>query len=225
MGKNKLKRFAAMKTFDHVVEPHLEDTRSGNFYLKGKWHEDFFKNQNPIVLELGCGKGEYAVGLARKYPNKNFLGVDIKGSRMFVGAQQAVDEQLTNVGFLRTRIEFIEAFFAAEEIDEIWLTFSDPQPNKPKKRLSYKRYIDMYKKFLKPAGIVHLKTDSDLLYESTLEEIEEHNYQIIQNTNDLYGTLINDLDEETQDILQIKTHYETLFSAKGFKIKYLKFIV
>lgn len=225
MGKNKLKRFAAMKTFDHVVEPDMEDTRSGNFYLKGKWHKDFFKNQNPIVLELGCGKGEYAVGLARKYHNKNFLGVDIKGSRMFVGAQQAIDEQLTNVGFLRTRIEFIEAFFDADEIDEIWLTFSDPQPNKPKKRLSYKRYIDMYKKFLKPGGIVHLKTDSDLLYESTLEEIEEHNYQIIQNTNDLYGTLMNDLDQETQDILQIKTHYEALFSAKGFKIKYLKFIV
>lgn len=225
MAKNKLKRFAAMKSFEHVVEPALEDVQSKHFHLKGKWRQEFFKNNNPIVLELGCGKGEYAVGLARKYPDVNFLGVDIKGSRMFVGAQQAIDENLNNVGFLRTRIEFIQSFFAEGEIDEIWLTFSDPQPNKPKKRLSYKRYIDMYRTFLKPGGIVHLKTDSDLLYESTLEEIAEHGYKVIQDTNDLYGTLLQDLDKETQDILQIKTHYETLFSAKGFKIKYIKFLI
>lgn len=212
-----------MKTFEHVIEPTITDIQSTSFHLKGNWHSEFFKNDNPIILELGCGKGEYTIGLARKYPEKNFLGVDIKGSRMFVGAQQAQDENLNNVGFLRTRIEFIHAFFAKNEIDEIWLTFSDPQPNKPKKRLSYKRYIDMYREFLKPNGIVHLKTDSDLLYESTLEEIAEHGYQIIQNTSDLYGTLIHELDKETQDILQIRTHYETLFSAKGFKIKYLKF--
>lgn len=212
-----------MKTFDHVIEPTITDIQSKSFHLKGNWHREFFKNDHPIILELGCGKGEYTVGLARKYPEKNFLGVDIKGSRMFVGAQQSLDENLNNVGFLRTRIEFIHAFFAKNEIDEIWLTFSDPQPNKPKKRLSYKRYIDMYREFLKPDGIVHLKTDSDLLYESTLEEIAEHGYQIIQNTSDLYGTLIHELDKETQDILQIRTHYETLFSAKGFKIKYLKF--
>jgi tRNA (guanine-N7-)-methyltransferase len=225
MAKNKLKRFAAMKTFDHVIEPSLEDILSRNYPLKGNWHNNFFKNENPIVLELGCGKGEYSVGLARKYSEKNFLGVDIKGSRMYVGAQQAIDENLRNVGFLRTRIEFIHAFFAENEIDEIWLTFSDPQPNKPKKRLSYKRYIDMYRGFLKPDGIVHLKTDSDLLYDSTLEEIKQNGYSIIQDTDDLYGTLIHDLDKETQDILQINTHYEALFSAKGFKIKYLKFSI
>jgi len=225
MAKNKLKRFAAMKTFDHVVEPSLEDVQSGNFELRGKWQKDFFKNEHPIVLELGCGKGEYAVGMARKYPEKNFLGVDIKGSRMYIGAEQAIEENLGNVGFLRTRIEFIHAFFAENEIDEIWLTFSDPQPNKPKKRLTYKHYIDMYRHFLKPGGIVHLKTDSDLLYESTLAEIERNQYHIIQNTNDLYGALIQELDQETQDILQIKTHYEALFSAKGFKIKYLKFTI
>ena len=225
MGKDKLRRFALMKTFDHVVEPELKDVLSGNFQLKGKWHSEFFKNDNPIVLELGCGKGEYAVGLAQRYPEKNFLGVDIKGARMFIGAQQAIDRKLDNVGFLRTRIEFIHAFFAENEIDEIWLTFSDPQPNKPKKRLSYKRYIYMYRAFLKPGGIVHMKTDSDLLYESTLEEIAEHGYKIIQDTNDLYGTLIHDLDSETQEIMQIKTHYEALFSAKGFKIKYIKFVI
>ena len=225
MGKDKLRRFALMKTFDHVVEPELKDVLSGNFQLKGKWHSEFFKNDNPIVLELGCGKGEYAVGLAQRYPEKNFLGVDIKGARMFIGAQQAIDRKLDNVGFLRTRIEFIHAFFDENEIDEIWLTFSDPQPNKPKKRLSYKRYIDMYRAFLKPGGIVHMKTDSDLLYESTLEEITEHGYKIIQDTADLYGTLIHDLDSETQEIMQIKTHYEALFSAKGFKIKYIKFVI
>ncbi len=225
MAKNKLKRFAAMRTFDHVVEPTLNDVLDKKFPLQGRWHSDFFKNDNPIVLELGCGKGEYSVGLARLFPNKNFLGVDIKGSRMFVGAQQALDENLQNIGFLRTRIEFIESFFAENEIDEIWLTFSDPQPNKPKKRLSYKRYIDMYRRFLKPGGMVHLKTDSDLLYESTLEEIAAHGYKVIQDTNDLYGTLIHELDAETQEILQIKTHYEALFSAKGFKIKYLKFLI
>jgi tRNA (guanine-N7-)-methyltransferase len=225
MGKNKIRRFAAMKEFEHVVEPQLTDVQVGDFHLKGNWHRDFFQNDNPIVLELGCGKGEYAVGLAKKYPNKNFLGVDIKGSRMFVGAKEALDEGMNNVGFLRTRIEFIHAFFATNEIDEIWLTFSDPQPNKPKKRLTYKRYIDMYRGFLKPGGIVHLKTDSDLLYESTHFEIAEYGYQIIQDSNDLYGSLIQDLDADTQEILGIKTHYETLFSAKGFKIKYIKFTI
>ena len=214
-----------MKDFAHVVEPTLTEVQSGDFELKGKWNDLFFKNNNPIVLELGCGKGEYAVGLARKYPNKNFLGVDIKGNRMWVGAKKAIDEGLNNVGFLRTRIEFIHAFFTENEIDEVWLTFSDPQPNKPKKRLTYKRYIDMYRAFLKPGGIVHLKTDSDLLYESTLDQIKTNNYKIIQDTNDLYGALINDLDKDTQDILSIKTHYEALFSAKGFKIKYIKFII
>jgi tRNA (guanine-N7-)-methyltransferase len=225
MAKNKLKRFAAIKTFDHVIEPEIQEVLTGNYKLKGQWHQEFFINSNPIILELGCGKGEYSVGLARKYPDKNYLGVDIKGSRMFVGAEQAEAEGLNNVGFLRTRIEFIQAFFAENEVDEIWLTFSDPQPNKPKKRLSYKRYIDMYREFLKPGGIVHLKTDSDLLYESTIEEIQEHGYHIIQDTADLYGALIHELDEDTQEILQIKTHYEALFSAKGFKIKYLKFTI
>jgi tRNA (guanine-N7-)-methyltransferase len=225
MAKNKLKRFAAMKNFSHVVEPKLEEVLSNNFHLKGKWHELFFKNNNPIVLELGCGKGEYALGLAKKYPKKNFLGVDIKGARMFVGAEQAIRYGISNVGFLRTRVEFIQAFFAENEIDEIWLTFSDPQPNKPKKRLTYKRYIDLYRQFLKPGGIIHLKTDSDLLYESTLEEIREHDYKIIQDTRDLYGTLIHQLDPDNQAILQIKTHYEALFLAKGITIKYLKFTI
>lgn len=225
MAKNKLKRFEEMKDFAHVVEPTLTDAQSGDFELKGKWNENFFKNDHPIVLELGCGKGEYAVGMARNYPEKNFLGLDIKGNRMWVGAKQALDEGMENVGFLRTRIEFIHVFFAPNEIDEIWLTFSDPQPNKPKKRLTYKRYIDMYRQFLKPGGIIHLKTDSDLLYESTKEQIKTNGYAILQDSNDLYGALIHNLDQQTQEILGIKTHYEALFSAKGYKIKYIKFTV
>ena len=226
MAKRKLQRFAAMKEFPHVIEPAtLEDIKSGEFYLKGKWRSDFFKNDQPIVLELRCGKGEYAVGLARRYPDKNFLGVDIKGARMFIGAKEALDEGLTNVGFLRTRIDFIEAFFAPGEIDEIWLTFSDPQPAKPRKRLTSELFMNRYKKFLKPGGIVHLKTDSDILFEFTEDEIKEKGYGLIQSTWDLYGELIENLDQETRDILDIKTHYETLFSAKGFTIKYSKFTI
>jgi tRNA (guanine-N7-)-methyltransferase len=225
MAKRKLERFAAMKTFEHVVEPTLEDIKSAGFYLKGKWRSDFFKNDNPIVLELGCGKGEYAVGLAKRYPEKNYIGVDIKGARMFIGAKEALDLGMKNVGFLRTRIDFIEAFFAENEIDEIWLTFSDPQPSKPRKRLTSELFINRYKKFLKLGGIVHLKTDSDVLFESTVEEIDQHNYKLIQLTWDLYGELIDNLDQETREILDIRTHYETLFSAKGFKIKYAKFLV
>ncbi|GAA0873641.1 tRNA (guanosine(46)-N7)-methyltransferase TrmB [Wandonia haliotis] len=225
MAKRKLERFAAMKTFDHVVEPTMEDIKSGNFHLKGKWRSEFFKNENPIVLELGCGKGEYAVGLAKRYPNKNYIGVDIKGARMFIGAREALNANMQNVGFLRTRIDFIDAFFAENEIDEIWLTFSDPQPAKPRKRLTSELFINRYRKFLKPGGIVHVKTDSDILFEFTEEEIQEKKYTPIQSTWDLYGELIENLDEETREILDIKTHYETLFSAKGFKIKYSKFLI
>ena len=225
MAKRKLERFAEMKTFDHVVEPTMDDVKSGEFHLKGKWRSEFFKNENPIVLELGCGKGEYAVGLAKRYPNKNFIGVDIKGSRMFIGAKEALDLGLDNVGFLRTKIDFIDSFFAENEIDEIWLTFSDPQPSKPRKRLSSELFINRYKKFLKQGGTIHLKTDSDILFEFTEEEIAEKKYTLIQSTWDLYGELIANLDDETKDILDIRTHYETLFSAKGFKIKYCKFLV
>lgn len=225
MAKNKLKRFEEMKDFAHVVEPRLTDVQSGDFELKGRWKENFFKNDHPIVLELGCGKGEYAISMARNYPEKNFLGLDIKGNRMWVGAKQALDEGMKNVGFLRTRIEFIHVFFASNEIDEIWLTFSDPQPNKPKKRLTYKRYIDMYRQFLKPGGIIHLKTDSDLLYESSKEQIKTYGYAILQDSEDLYGAFIHNLDQQTQETLGIKTHYEVLFSAKGYKIKYIKFTI
>lgn len=225
MAKKKLQRFADMKTMDRVIEPALEPVINGEFPLVGKWHSDFFKNDHPIVLELGCGKGEYAVQLGQKYPEKNFIGVDIKGARIWYGANEVREKGMHNVGFIRSRIEFIDKFFSKDEVDEIWLTFSDPQPNKPRKRLSSRKFIELYKKFLKPNGIVHLKTDSSLLFESTLNEIKEHNYKILTSTWDLYGELIEDLDIDTQEILSIKTHYEELFSKKGFRIKYCKFIV
>lgn len=223
MGKNKLRRFAEMKNWHNVFEPTLEPNPQEAFPLKGKWHSDFFKNEHPIVLELGCGKGEYAVGLAKHYPNKNFIGVDIKGSRMWVGAKEALDAGMNNVAFLRTKIDFIESYFAANEISEIWLTFSDPQPIKPRKRLTSEQFVKRYRAILKPGGLVHLKTDSDVLFESTEEQINEHNYEVVELTWDLYKSLPEDLDPTIREILHIKTHYEQLFTAKGSVIKYCSF--
>lgn len=219
MGKDKLRRFAAVKEMPHFFEPTIPN----EFHLKGKWHQEVFKNDNPIVLELGCGKGEYSVGLAQHFPDKNFIGVDIKGNRMYIGATQALELKLPNVAFCRTKIDFINNSFGENEIDEIWLTFSDPQPKKPRKRLTSPIFIDRYKKLLKPGGIVHIKTDSDILFEYTEEQIKENNYECLELTWDLYGTLPENLDQTTRDIFHIKTHYEKLFTAKGATIKYAKF--
>ena len=224
-GKRKLEHFAEMKTFPHVFEPSLEEVFKVPYKLNGKWHKEVFKNDNPIVLELGCGKGEYTLGMARKFPNKNFIGIDIKGARIWRGAKTSLDEGLTNVAFLRTRIEFIETCFGKSEIDEIWITFPDPQAKdrREKKRLTGPLFIDRYSKFLKEDGIIHLKTDSSFFYEYSLEEVERNNYPILESTADLYAEKIVDFDESTQEILSIKTHYEQLLTAKGHKIHYLKF--
>ena len=219
MGKDKLARFAAIKTFENV----LEYERNQPFPMRGNWHRDFFKNDKPLVLELGCGKGEYSVGLAKMYPNTNFLGLDIKGNRMFIGAREALTLNMTNVGFLRTRIDFIEALFGPNEVDEIWLTFSDPQPQKPKKRLSSAIFIERYRKFLKPGGLVHMKTDNDLLFEFTMEQIEEYGYLIVDYRPDLYATLETETDPAQREIFSIKTYYEQLFYSKGHVIKYVCF--
>lgn len=223
MAKNKIAQWAEMDTFPHVVQPAMEDIMNDNVEMKGNWHKEFFKNDNDIVLELGCGKGEYSVGLARKYPNKNFLGVDIKGHRMWRGAKTALNEGVTNVGFLRTRIDFINALFAENEVSEIWLTFSDPQPKKERKRLTSPIFIDKYKKLMKPGGIIHLKCDSDLLFEYTLEQVEENGYALLYSTWDLYGEGINDMDEDTKEILNIRTFYEQMWLGMGKSIKYCKF--
>lgn len=222
MAKNKLRRFKEMKEWDNVFEPSLDPNNITTFPLKGNWNKDFFKNNNPIIVELGCGKGEYSIGMAKQYPSKNFIGIDIKGARIWVGAKIAVENKIDNVAFLRTKIDFLTDYFKENEIDEIWLTFSDPQPNKPKKRLTSELFIKRYKQVLKPNGCIHLKTDSDLLFESTLEEIELHNYNLIESTWDLYDS-IESKPKEEKEIFTIKTHYEQLFTAKGAVIKYCKF--
>lgn len=219
MGKDKLRRFALMKDYPNVFEPVINEP----FPLKGKWRSEYFHNDNPIVLELGCGKGEYTVGLAKHFPEKNFIGVDIKGARMFIGASEALEKKMENVAFLRTKIDFIVDYFAENEVDEIWLTFSDPQPKKPRKRLSSPLFIERYKKILKPGGIVHMKTDSDILFEYTEEQIKENGYECLELTWDLYGSLPETIDPQTREIFHIKTHYEQLFTAKGSVIKYCKF--
>ena len=219
MGKDKLKRFEEIKTFPNVLEPPVMETYSN----KGKWHQEIFKNNKPIVLELGCGKGEYSVGLAKLYPDKNFVGIDIKGNRIYIGAKECLEKGIDNVMFLRTRIDFINNFFDTNEVDEIWLTFSDPQPKKPRKRLSSKLFIDRYRKFLKKDGKIHMKTDSDLLFEFTEEEIKAHKYKCHELTWDVYGDYHNGLSEQEKKLFEIRTHYEKLFTSKGSVIKYCCF--
>jgi tRNA (guanine-N7-)-methyltransferase len=219
MGKDKLRRFAAVNEFENCFEPVIGEP----YHMKGQWRKEYFKNDNPIVLELGCGKGEYSVGLAKHYPNKNFVGVDIKGARIFIGADEALNAEMNNVAFLRTKIDFIEDCFAENEVDEIWLTFSDPQPKKINKRLSSPPFIKRYRSLLKPGGIVHMKTDSDLLFEYTEKQIKLHNYDCLELTWDLYGELPENIDPITREIFHIKTHYEELFTSKGSVIKFCKF--
>lgn len=219
MGKNKLERFEEMKGFDHVVQPSFDEVFNKDYSLKGNWNQDFFKSDKPITLELGCGKGEYTVGLAERYTDRNFLGVDIKGARIWRGAKQAVERSLMNVGFLRTRIELINSFFAQDEISEIWITFPDPQLKKRrnKKRLTGSRFLNDYKKFLKQDGIVHLKTDNLVLYEYTAKLVKHNNLKVLASTADLYNS------EFADDILGIKTFYEQQFLNQGLSIKYIKF--
>jgi len=218
LGKDKLRRFAAVKEYSNFFEPTIGEVSE----MKGKWNEHF-GNENPIVLELGCGKGEYSVGLSRHYPEKNFIGVDIKGSRMYIGATEALENDLKNVAFCRTKIDFIYDTFAENEIDEIWLTFSDPQPNKPNKRLTSPNFIAKYRQILKPGGIIHMKTDSDLLFKYTTKEIVAKNYEELLVNWDLYNEMGGNLDQMTKDIFHIKTHYEKLFTSRGSVIKYCKF--
>ena len=216
----KQEKFAEFETFKNCFTLFWENLNKG-FFLKGKWHNNYFKNNNPIVLELGCGKGEYTVGLAQHHPDKNYIGVDIKGNRIWTGAKYAIENNLINVGFLRTKINFIDYCFQENEVDEIWITFPDPQPQKPrsKQRLTHKLFLDRYKKILKKDGIVHLKTDSTSLYEFTLEVIGENKLPLIWHTNNLYKNCPAD----RQELITIKTYYEALFTAKGEDIKYICF--
>ena len=219
MTKRKLERFAEMATFPNVLQPSFAEVFRKEHPIKGKWNEVFFKNNNPIVAELGCGKGEYTVGLARKFPDKNFLGIDIKGARIWKGAKTAFENNITNVGFLRTRIEFLDAFFIGDELDEIWITFPDPQPKKKNKRLTSGKFLSMYKTFLKPTGIIHLKTDSADLFEYTFSLVKHNHFHILNACDNLYAKGTND------DILSIQTFYEKQFLEQRKNIFYLRFVM
>ena len=223
MSKNKLSKFAEMATYDHVVEAPFQTPSSPCHPLHGKWQEEFFHNSNPIVLELGCGRGEYCVGLGRLFPNKNFIGVDIKGARMWSGATEAKEAGLKNVGFLRTHIEFIEKFFAPGEVAEIWLTFSDPQMKKVTKRLTSTYFLARYRHFLTDNGLVHLKTDSNFLFTYTDFMVQENHLPVEFRTDNLYHTLAAEEDKEVCQILGIRTYYEQQWIDRGLNIKYLKF--
>lgn len=217
MGKNKLSKFADMALYENVFQYTFAILQREGFPLKGKWNAHF-GNNNPIVLELGCGKGEYTVELARMFPEKNFIGIDIKGARMWTGATEALNEALTNAAFLRTHIELIHHFFAENEVSEIWITFPDPQMNKTNKRLTSTRFMRKYGQILKNGGIVHLKTDSFFLYRYTQAMIEENHLEILFNTDDLYHSALDDV------ILQIQTFYEQQWRSRGLNIKYIKFV-
>lgn len=219
MGKDKHKRFLENQQFTLLHQPVFDEIFNKDFYLKGEWHSQFFKNSNPIVLELGCGKGEYTVALARMFPNKNFIGIDIKGARMWRGAKAATEEQLPNVAFIRTRIEFIRSFFGENEVSELWITFPDPQmkSNRRKKRLTAAGFLNSYRTFLQPDGMVHLKTDSQFLHEFTKSIIAENKLNQLIANNDIYGTGVADA------LLSIKTAYEKEFLSQGLPITYLKF--
>lgn len=217
MGKNKLTKFAEMETFGHVIQAPFNTIKHNDFHLKGRWASHFFKNDNPIVLELGCGKGEYTVELAEKNTGTNFIGVDIKGARMWKGAKEAMDKKLTNVAFLRTNIEIISQFFGEEEIAEIWLTFPDPQMKKTRKRLTSSTFLNKYKLFLKKNGIIHLKTDSNFQFTYTRELVRLNNFEVLAETDNLYQS---DLLDET---LSIKTFYEKQWLSRGITIKYIAF--
>ena len=217
MGKGKLAKFADMEAFENVFQYPFSVIDNVPFEMKGHWRDMYFNNSNPIVLELGCGRGEYAVGLARKYPDINFIGVDIKGARMWTGAKQALDEGLKNVAFLRTNIEIIDRFFDKDEVQQIWLTFSDPQMKKATKRLTSTYFMERYRKFLKNDGIVHLKTDSNFMFTYTRYMIERNRLPVDVMTEDLYHSGMAD------EILSIKTYYEQQWLDRGLNIKYIKF--
>lgn len=221
MGKNKLFRFAENETFENVYQPNFYEVKDNGFPLKGNWRQGHFKNDNPITLELGCGKGEYSLALAKRFPDRNFIGVDIKGARFWRGAKTALEENIHNVAFLRTRIDQIGNFFNHnDQVNEIWVTFPDPQPreSKEKKRLTGLQMVNRYKKFLLPDGTMNLKSDDDMFYEFTLQTVKDNNWELLDNCADVYA------ERPEGDILtSVQTFYEQMWLEMGKKIKYVKF--
>ena len=230
MSKGKLKKFAEMETFKNVFQYPYGVISEVPFEMRGHWREQYFHNDNPIVLELGCGKGEYTVGLARVYPNINFIGVDIKGARIYTGAKQALEEGLDNVAFLRTSIEIIDRFFSEDEVQEIWLTFSDPQMKNVHKRLTSTFFMNRYRRFLLDGGIFNINSDSKFLFTYTTYMVNMNQLPVLFRTEDLYGNELsegrvaeNQMDEKTREILGIHTYYENQWIERGLNIKYMKF--
>ena len=217
MGKGKLKKFRENETFTCLVQPTTEELLGKDHPLKGMWKQQMFHNDHPIILELGCGKGEYTIALAERFPEKNYIGIDIKGARLWKGAKYATEHALGNVAFIRTRIEFIESLFAPGEIDEIWITFADPQERKPRKRLTHPCFLERYRRLLASDGIVHLKTDSRLLHYFTLETARCNGLTVLEHNDDIYGT------DRADELLSIQTFYEKNFRAQGIPITYLAF--
>lgn len=219
MSKNKLEKFAENETFPNFFQPSYNEVKEKGFPLKGKWGKIFFKNDNPIILELGCGRGEYTVSMAEMFPDKNFIGIDRKGARMWKGCKTSIENSLGNVAFLRMQISNITNYFDKDEISEIWITFPDPQPKRSKinKRLTSTLFLDFYRQILKPDGIIHLKTDDDFLYAYTLEVIEDLKEKLIEKQKNIYtSTNLN-------EILKIETYYEKMWKEEGKSIKYIKF--
>ncbi|MGM0392418.1 MAG: tRNA (guanosine(46)-N7)-methyltransferase TrmB, partial [Bacteroidota bacterium] len=206
--------------FDNVVQPSREELTQNNYPLRGKWRTDFFKNNNPIVLELGCGKGEYSVALAQAYPEKNFIGVDIKGARFWRGAKTGIEENITNLGFIRTQIELVDHIFAENEIDEIWITFPDPQIKykRTKHRLTNSEFLQKYKYILKPEGIVNLKTDSEFMHGYTLGLLHGEGHEILQANHDVYKNVYS-----PKEVTGIQTFYEKQYLEQGKPITYIQF--
>lgn len=210
-SKNKLKRFRENETFNNVIQPTREEAVSGVFPLKGKWNDEFFKNDNPIVLELGCGKGEYTVNLAKKFPEKNFIGIDIKGARFWRGAKTAMEDGITNTAFLRTQIELIDCFFAENEVSEIWITFPDPQIKykRTKHRMTNEAFLERYKKVLKPSGLMHLKTDSEFMHGYTLGLLHGLGHEVIYANHNIYRN-----EGAPEEVTSIQTFYEISILSK-----------
>lgn len=219
-SKNKLKRFKENETFANVIQPKREELVSGAFPLKGFWNKNLFKNNKPIVLELGCGKGEYSIGLAKKYPDKNFIGIDIKGARFWRGAKTAVEESISNVAFLRTQIELIEYAFAKNEVDEIWITFPDPQIKykRTKHRMTNSEFLERYKKILKPEGIVNLKTDSEFMHGYTLGLLHGAGHEVLYANHNVYKQ-----EGSPEEVTAIQTFYESQYLEQNKPITYIRF--
>ena len=219
-SKNKLKRFKENETFRNVFQPSREELLNFNFTIRGRWREEVFGNSNPIVLELGCGKGEYTVGLAKRYPEKNFIGIDIKGARFWRGAKTAIEESIDNVAFLRIQIELIELAFAENEVDEIWITFPDPQIKykRTKHRMTNSNFLKSYKTVLKPEGIIHLKTDSEFLHGYTLGLLHGQGHEVLYSNHDIYNR-----EGCPEEVTAIQTFYEQFYLDQNKPITYIRF--